>query len=130
MPDEPLYFTTPIYYVNDEPHLGSAYTTIVADTLVRFWRQRGRDAFFVTGTDARGAERARGGAREGAPPMEFTDRVSAVFRATWEELGFQVGWFVRTTDPAHVAFVQKILREIHARGDIYFDSYRGLYCYG
>jgi methionyl-tRNA synthetase len=130
MPDEPLYFTTPIYYVNDEPHLGSAYTTVVADVLVRFWRQRGRDAFFVTGTDEHGDKIAQAAAREGVPPKAFTDRVSAVFRATWEQLGLQVGWFVRTTDPAHVAFVQRILREIHARGDIYFDSYRGLYCVG
>src|SRR5215813_4412110 len=130
MPDEPLYFTTPIYYVNDEPHLGSAYTTIVADTLVRFWRQRGRDAFFVTGTDEHGDKIAQAAAREGVPPKEFTDRVSAVFRSTWHELGLDAGWFVRTTDASHVAFVQKVLREIHARGDIYFDSYRGLYCYG
>src|SRR5262247_616378 len=72
MPDEPLYFTTPIYYVNDEPHLGSAYTTIVADTLVRFWRQRGRDAFFVTGTDEHGDKIAQAAAREGVPPKEFT----------------------------------------------------------
>ncbi len=130
MPDEPLYFTTPIYYVNDQPHLGSAYTTVVADVLVRFWCQRGRDAFFVTGTDEHGDKIAQAAAREGVPPKAFTDRVSAVFRATWEQLGLQVGWFVRTTDPAHVAFVQRILREIHARGDIYFDSYRGLYCLG
>jgi methionyl-tRNA synthetase len=130
MPDEPLYLTTPIYYANDEPHLGSTYTTVVADALVRFWRQRGRDAFFVTGTDEHGDKIAQAAAHAGVPPKAFTDRVSAVFRATWEQLGLQVGWFVRTTDPEHVRFVQKVLREIHERGDIYFDSYRGLYCFG
>ena len=130
MPDEPLYFTTPIYYVNDEPHLGSTYTTVVADALVRFWRQRGRDAFFVTGTDEHGDKIAQAAALAGVPPKVFADRVSGVFRATWEQLGLQVGWFVRTTDPEHERFVQKVLRDIHARGDIYFDSYHGLYCFG
>jgi methionyl-tRNA synthetase len=131
MPDEPpLYFTTPIYYVNAEPHLGHTYTTVVADTLVRFWRQRGRDAFFVTGTDEHGDKIAQVAAEAGVAPKAFADRVSALFRSTWEELGLDVGWFVRTTDATHVAFVQRILREIHARGDIYYDSYRGLYCFG
>jgi methionyl-tRNA synthetase len=130
MPDEPLYLTTPIYYVNDEPHLGHAYTTVVADALVRFWRQRGRDAFFVTGTDEHGDKIAQAAASAGVPPKAFVDRVSGLFRSTWEQLGLQVGWFVRTTDAEHVAFVQKVLGEIHARGDIYFDSYRGLYCFG
>ena len=130
MPDEPLYLTTPLYYVNAEPHLGSTYTTMVADTLVRFWRQRGRDAFFVTGADEHGDKIAQAAADAGVPPQAFVDRMSGLFRSAWQQLGLDVGWFIRTTDPAHEAFVQKILREIHARGDIYFDSYRGLYCYG
>ncbi|HJW69635.1 MAG TPA: methionine--tRNA ligase [Candidatus Binatia bacterium] len=130
MPDEPLYFTTPLYYVNAEPHLGSTYTTVVADTLVRFWRQRGRDAFFVTGADEHGDKIAQAAAEAGVPPKAFVDRMSDLFRTAWRELGLDVGWFVRTTDASHEAFVQKVLREIHARGDIYFDSYRGLYCYG
>jgi methionyl-tRNA synthetase len=130
MPDEPLYLTTPLYYVNAEPHLGSTYTTMVADTLVRFWRQRGRDAFFVTGADEHGDKIAQAAADAGVAPKAFVDRMSGLFRTAWQQLGLDVGWFVRTTDPSHEAFVQKILREIHARGDIYFDSYRGLYCYG
>ena len=130
MPDEPLYLTTPLYYVNAEPHLGSTYTTMVADTLVRFWRQRGRDAFFVTGADEHGDKIAQAAADAGVAPQAFVDRMSGLFRTAWQQLGLDVGWFVRTTDPSHEAFVQKILREIHARGDIYFDSYRGLYCYG
>jgi methionyl-tRNA synthetase len=130
MPDAPIYYTTPIYYVNAEPHLGHTYTTVVADTLVRFWRQRGRDAFFVTGSDEHGDKIAQVAAEAGVAPKAFTDRVSGLFRSTWQTLGLDVGWFVRTTDPQHVAFVQRILREIHDRGDIYFDSYRGLYCVG
>ena len=130
MPDESIYFTTPIYYVNAEPHLGHTYTTVVADTLVRFWRQRGRDAFFVTGTDEHGDKIAQAAAKAGVEPKAFADRVSGVFRSTWEQIGLQPGWFVRTTDPAHVTFVQDVLRRIHARGDVYFSSYRGLYCTG
>src|SRR5262245_3463451 len=130
MPDEPIYLTTPIYYVNAEPHLGSTYTTLVADVLVRFWRQRGRDAFFVTGSDEHGDKIAQAAAEAGETPKAFADRVSGLFRSAWEQLGFEVGWFVRTTDATHVAFVQRVLSEIHARGDVYFDSYRGLYCYG
>jgi methionyl-tRNA synthetase len=130
MPDAPIYFTTPIYYVNAEPHLGHTYTTVVADTLVRFWRQRGRDAFFVTGTDEHGDKIAQAAARAGVEPKAFADRVSGLFRSTWEQIGLRPGWFVRTTDPAHVAFVQDVLRRIHARGDVYFSSYRGLYCTG
>jgi methionyl-tRNA synthetase len=130
MPDEPIYFTTPIYYVNAEPHLGHTYTTVVADTLVRFWRQRGRDAFFVTGTDEHGDKIAQAAAKAGVEPKAFADRVSGLFRSTWEQTGLRPGWFVRTTDPAHMAFVQDVLRRIHARGDVYFSSYRGLYCTG
>lgn len=130
MADAPIYFTTPIYYVNAEPHLGHTYTTVVADTLVRFWRQRGRDAFFVTGTDEHGDKIAQAAAKAGVTPKAFADRVSGVFRSTWEQVGLTPGWFVRTTDPAHTAFVQRVLSEIHARGDIYFDRYTGLYCYG
>src|SRR5262245_14839723 len=130
MADGPIYLTTPIYYVNAEPHLGSTYTTLVVDVLVRFWRQRGRDAFFVTGTDEHGDKIAQAAAEAGETPKAFADRVSGLFRSAWEQLGFEVGWFVRTTDATHVAFVQRVLREIHARGEVYFDSYRGLYCYG
>ena len=103
---------------------------MVADTLVRFWRQRGRDAFFVTGTDEHGDKIAQAAAKAGVEPKAFADRVSGLFRSTWEQIGLQPGWFVRTTDPAHVTFVQDVLRRIHARGDVYFSSYRGLYCTG
>jgi len=130
MADEPLYFTAPIYYANDEPHLGHTYTTVVADTLVRFWRQRGREAFFVTGTDEHGDKIARAAASAGLAPKVLADRLSAMFASTWRDLGIAPDWFVRTTDPGHVAFVRRILSEVHAKGDIFFGHYRGLYCFG
>jgi methionyl-tRNA synthetase len=127
---EPIYFTTPIYYVNAEPHLGHTYTTVVADTLVRWWRQRGRDAFFLTGTDEHGDKIAQVAAKAGESPKAYADRISALFRTTWDQVGLRYGWLVRTTDPHHVAFVQDVLARIHAKGDIYFGSYTGLYCTG
>ncbi len=130
MPSAPLYLTTPIYYVNAEPHLGHTYTTVVADTLVRFWRARGRDAFFLTGTDEHGDKIAQAAAAAGVEPKAYADRVSALFRSTWDQIGLRYGWFVRTTDPSHVEFVRRVLADIHARGDIYFGSYAGLYCFG
>ena len=127
----PLYLTTPIFYANAEPHLGHTYTLVVADTLARFWRARGRDVFVVTGTDEHGDKIAQAAAaarrrrrRLGRPH----ERLVAGRRG--ERSGSAYDHFVRTTDADHVAFVQQILAEIHARGDIYFDSYTGLYCYG
>ncbi len=127
---DPLYLTTPIYYANAEPHLGHTYTTIVADVLARFWRARGRSVFTVTGTDEHGDKIAEAAARTGLAPQAFVDRISATFRSTWEAAGIPIDHFVRTTDAEHVAFVRAVLGDIHARGDIYFGSYRGLYCYG
>lgn len=130
MPESPLYLTTPLYYVNAEPHLGHTYTTVVVDTLTRFWRQRGREVFFLTGTDEHGDKIAQSAAAAGVSPQAHTDRVSGIFRDTWDTIGIRYDHFIRTTDGYHKTFVQKVLAEIHARGDIYFDSYRGLYCTG
>src|SRR5499426_2742347 len=127
---EPLYLTTPIYYANAPPHLGHTYTTVVADVLARFWRARGRRVFRVTGTDEHGDKIAEAAAKAGVEPKAFVDRISDTFRSTWDATGLACEAFVRTTDAYHVEFVRRILAEIHARGDIYFGSYRGLYCYG
>ena len=127
---DPLYLTTPIYYANGEPHLGHTYTTVVADTLARFWRARGRRTFVVTGTDEHGDKIAQAAAAAGVHPKTWVDRISAAFRDTWQAAGLQYDAFVRTTDAYHVAFVRGVLADIHAKGDIYFGSYRGLYCYG
>jgi methionyl-tRNA synthetase len=131
MPDaQPLYLTTPIFYANAEPHIGHTYTLVVADTLARFWRARGRRVFVVTGTDEHGDKIAQVAARHGLAPQAWVDAMAVTWKDTWSRVGLGYDHFVRTTDASHVAFVQRILADIHARGDIRFDRYTGLYCYG
>jgi len=125
-----IYITTPLYYVNAEPHLGSAYTILICDTIARFHRQRGDDVFFLTGTDEHGDKIAQAAAAAGEAPKGHADRISAVFRTTWEACGLTYDRFIRTTDPDHVRTVQEILLQVHGAGDIYFGSYGGLYCTG
>jgi methionyl-tRNA synthetase len=127
---EPVYITTPIYYVNAEPHLGHTYTTVIADTLARYYRQRGRRTYLVTGTDEHGDKVALAAAAAGVTPQEHADRTSRLFRETWDECGIQYDHFIRTTDRHHVEVVQEILQQVYDAGDIYFGSYGGLYCTG
>jgi len=124
------YFTTPIYYVNAEPHLGHAYTTVVADSLARFHRLLGQDTRFQTGTDEHGDKVVEAAAKANLPVKEFVDRISAQFRQTWDELDISYDRCIRTTDPDHVKLVQEVLTRVHRSGDIYFGEYGGLYCYG
>ena len=125
-----VYITTPIYYVNAEPHIGHAYTTIVADAYSRFQRLRGERVRFQTGTDEHGDKIAEAAARDGIEPRAYADKISGKFRAAWPLLACQPDNFIRTTDPAHVAVVRRILQAVYDKGDIYFDSYTGLYCRG
>jgi methionyl-tRNA synthetase len=125
-----FYVTTPIYYINAEPHLGHTYTTVIADTLARFHRARGDDTFLVTGTDEHGDKIAAAAAAAGVSPQEYADRISPLFRQTWDACGFQVDQFRRTTDPQHERVVQEFLSQVYANGDIYFSRYGGLYCTG
>ena len=127
---ERIYITTPLYYVNAEPHLGSTYTNVVCDSFARFHRQRGVDTFLLTGTDEHGEKIVEAAAAAGRTPKEFVDQVSATFRAVWDSVGIRYDHFMRTSDPHHVKFVQDVLARIHASGDIYFGSYSGLYCVG
>jgi len=127
---ERVYLTTPLYYVNAEPHLGSAYTMIITDTLARYYRANGWETFYLTGTDEHGDKIAQAAASAGIPPKEFVDRVSATFRAIWNEWQFTYDHFIRTTDSYHVRYVQELLTRIYEAGDIYFDRYAGLYCFG
>lgn len=122
--------TTPIYYVNAEPHIGHTYTTIVADTLARYHRLAGDETFFLTGTDEHGDKIAEAAAAQGIEPRLFADRVSGIFQSTWETLDISFDRFIRTTDPEHVRAVQHILRVVHEKGDIDFREYEGLYCVG
>ncbi len=124
------YITTPIYYVNAQPHLGHAYTTIVADTYSRFRRLCGEDVRFQTGTDEHGDKIVEAAEREGVAPKEYVDTISGMFRSTWPVLEIEPDNFIRTTDPEHMKVVQKILQDVYDSGDIYFDEYKGLYCQG
>lgn len=126
----PFYVTTPIYYVNDVPHIGHAYTTVVADTLARFARRMGGPARMLTGTDEHGQKIERAAAEQGLAPIELADRVVERFRALWQRLDIANDDFIRTTETRHQAFVQDIWRRMANRGDIYLGEYAGLYCVG
>jgi methionyl-tRNA synthetase len=125
-----IYITTPLYYVNAEPHLGSAYTMIITDTLARYYRANGNETFYLTGTDEHGDKIAQAAANVGIEPKEFTDQISATFRAAWDQCGFAYDHFIRTTDDYHIRYVQEVLSRVYESGDIYFDRYSGLYCVG
>ncbi len=124
------YITTPIYYVNARPHLGHAYSTIVADTLKRFHRMLGEDARMQTGTDEHGDKIVKAAAAAGKTPQDFVDDISGVFRALWPRLNIEADGFIRTTDPAHKKAVQALFQRLYDKGDIYFGEYGGHYCYG
>jgi methionyl-tRNA synthetase len=125
-----IYITTPIYYVNAQPHLGHAYTTIVADTYSRFRRLCGENVRFQTGTDEHGDKIVKAAEKQNIQPKEYVDKISAMFRDTWPLLQVEPDYFIRTTDADHVEVVQKILQKVYDSGDIYFDEYTGLYCQG
>jgi methionyl-tRNA synthetase len=125
-----IYITTPLYYVNAEPHLGHTYTTIVADTLKRYHQSIGDETFLLTGTDEHGDKIAQAAASNNTSPKEYADRISGLFRSTWDSCGIAYDHFIRTTDDYHVSFVQTILQKIYNAGDIYFGEYGGFYCYG
>lgn len=124
------YLTTPIYYVNAHPHLGHAYTTVVADVHTRVMRMTGVDARLQTGTDEHGDKIAQAAEKMGVAPKAYADRISGEFRATWPELHIAPDNFIRTTDPEHIKVVQDILQKVYDAGDIYFAKYGGNYCVG
>ena len=123
-----FYVTTPIYYVNAAPHLGHAYTTIAADVLARHHRQRGEQVFFLTGTDEHGEPVALAAEREGVAPKELADRNAERFKALAPQLGATNDFFIRTTDPEHIAKVQEVLERVRANGHLYEGTYEGWYC--
>ena len=124
------YITTPIYYVNARPHLGHAYSTIVADTLKRFHRMLGEDARMQTGTDEHGDKIVKAAEKAGMTPQAFTDEISGIFRSLWPKLNIDYDGFIRTTDENHKKSVQALLQRLYDQGDIYFGEYGGHYCYG
>ena len=125
-----FYVTTPIYYVNAEPHIGHAYSTIVADVLNRFHALAGYETFFLTGTDEHGDKIVEAAEKSGQTPKAYVDRISQLFRDLWPRLNISNNYFVRTTDPGHKETVKNILDLVNDKGDIYFSEYEGLYCRG
>ncbi|NNN01580.1 MAG: methionine--tRNA ligase [Acidimicrobiaceae bacterium] len=123
-----FYITTPIYYVNDAPHVGHAYCTVNADSLARWHRLVGDETKFLTGTDEHGQKVADAAAKNEMSPQAWTDQTSARFREAWDALGISYDDFIRTTEPRHYESVQKFLSTIHDNGYIYKDTYKGLYC--
>ena len=125
-----FYITTPIYYVNDKPHIGHAYTTIAADVLARLHRMLGEDTFFLTGTDEHGAKIQTAAEKNGKTVQEFVNEISAKFSLAWDTLAVAPDRFIRTTERLHMKAVQKALEKMHKNGDVYLGSYEGLYCKG
>ncbi len=123
-----FYITTPVYYVNDAPHIGHSYTQIAADSVARWKRLQGFDVYFLTGTDEHGMKIAQAAGEHGKTPKEYVDKVVSKFKAAWQKLNISNDGFIRTTDDKHVLAVQKIFERLFKSGDIYLGSYEGLYC--
>ncbi len=123
-----FYITTPIYYVNDVPHIGHAYTTIAADVAARYHRLAGDDVFFLTGTDEHGINILRAAERHNTSPQEWTDRIAGEFRSLWAFLNISYDDFIRTTESRHTTVVQTIFQRLYEKGDIYLGTYEGWYC--
>lgn len=122
------YLTTPIYYVNDVPHLGHAYTTIIADTLARFYRLQGHETRLLTGTDEHGQKIEQAAKIRNSTPKEYADKISSEFKKLWDEFEITYDMYARTTDTRHVEFVKAMFLKMWQKGDIYKDEYEGHYC--
>ena len=122
------YITTPIYYVNDIPHIGHAYTTIAADVYARYQRMCGHDVFFLTGTDEHGQKVQEAAGRQGRKPQEYVDEMVERFKGLWAVLNISNDDFIRTTEERHIKVVQGALDILYKKGEIYLDSYEGWYC--
>lgn len=123
-----FFITTPIYYVNDIPHIGHAYTTIIADAISRFKKLSGKDVFFLTGTDEHGQKVEKSAVEKGLKPIELADKVVFRFKNLWKALNISYDYFIRTTQPLHEKSVQKIFQKLKEKGDIYKGIYKGYYC--
>jgi len=126
--DSKFYITTPIYYVNAQPHIGHAYTTIVCDTIARRQRMLGKDTYFLTGTDEHGFKIERAAQARGITPQQLADEVSGAFKATWDRMEITYNDFIRTTEPRHKTRVQHLFKVLCEKGFIYKGSYKGQYC--
>ena len=124
----PYYLTTPLYYVNDKPHVGHAYTEIAADVLSRYHRLKGEEIFFLTGTDEHGQKIEQAAKKAELPPKEFADQVVSRFIEVWRLLDIEYDYFLRTTEEKHGQTVQRVLTILFEKGDIYLSEYSGWYC--
>jgi len=122
------HITTPIYYVNDVPHIGHAYTTVIADVVARYARLKGTDTFLLTGTDEHGKKIERAAETKGKTAQAYADEVSVHFKNTWDIFDISYDKFIRTTDAYHKKGVQKAFEMMYERGDIYKGHYEGDYC--
>ncbi|OQA92204.1 MAG: Methionine--tRNA ligase [Elusimicrobia bacterium ADurb.Bin231] len=123
-----FYITTPLYYVNDKPHLGHSYTTIAADVLARYYRARSGDAFLLTGTDEHGSKIEEASLKHGSTPVEWADSIVGNFKGLWKRLNISYDDFIRTTEPRHIKKVQEVFAKLLESGDIYKGRYSGWYC--
>src|SRR3990172_5404836 len=123
------YITTPIYYVNDVPHIGHAYTTVAADVIARYDRMCGHEVFFLTGTDEHGQKVQEAASKQGRPPQAYVDGMVGRFQDLWKALNISNNDFIRTTEARHVRVVQGALDFLYKKGEIYLDSYAGWYCF-
>jgi len=130
MKDNKFYVTTPIYYVNDKPHIGHAYTTILADVLARYHEAMGEEVFFLTGTDEHGQKVQQAAEAAGVDPQVHCDKMVIHFKKAWEKLNIKYDYFIRTTYDFHKEVVQKVLQELYDKGEIYAGEYGGYYCVG
>lgn len=128
MTKESFFLTTPIYYVNDKPHIGTAYTTLAADVTARFRRLTGFDVYFLTGLDEHGQKVAEAAEAHGMSPQEWTDSLGGAFKDLWKELNISHDFFIRTTDENHILSVQSFVQRLYDSGDIYKGNYEGWYC--
>jgi len=122
------YLTTPLYYVNDIPHIGHSYTTIAADTLARYQRGRGLEVYFLTGTDEHGQKMWKAAESQGKTPQQFVDEIVERFKSAWKTLNITYDDFIRTTEKRHIIVVQQIFSRLLKQGDIYKGEYEGWYC--
>lgn len=128
--DDRFYITAPIYYVNDKPHIGHAYSTIVADTLARYARLQGKEVRFVTGTDENARKTVDAAKKTGEEVQVYADRLAGIWRSTWKDLSIEFTDFIRTTEERHTKTVHELWARMEAKGDIYKSRYEGLYCAG
>lgn len=127
---ERFYITTPIYYVNDKPHIGHTYTTVAADVLARYHRQKGDETFFLAGVDENAQKNVEVAREKGKDVKEYVDEMAAVWRETWLTLGISFDRFIRTTSPEHINASAMFFNRVYEKGDIYLGDYEGLYCVG